>query len=413
MMGPDPVLLETISTGDELVRGRSIDTNAPFIAERAARIGVLRFRHTCVGDDPAALAVAFREAAGRADVVIVTGGLGPTEDDCTRRAAADALGAELKFDEAVFAAMGERFRSRGIAMPARNRVQAFFPAGSEILANAPGTAAGFRIEIGGASLFFLSGVPREMEVMFAEHVFPALKKMRGAGYTGAYRAVSTFGESEATVDEILEEIQRRENLSIGLTALLGRIRVTVQTTGPGAADRADAAEAEIRGLLEPFVLEAGTLERSVAALLAKRNLTLATAESCTGGLVGSLLTGVPGISAHYLGGVVSYANSAKVSLLGVPEAMLAEHGAVSGPVARTMAEGVRRALGADLGVSVTGVAGPGGGTAKKPVGTVHFAVAGPDGVRTLYRKLPGDREFVRRFSANIALDLVRRSLRKP
>jgi nicotinamide-nucleotide amidase len=409
-MGSDPFFFETISSGDEIIRGRSIDTNAPWMAERAAREGVLRTRHTVVGDDPAALARAFLDAGGRADLVVVTGGLGPTEDDYTRRAAADALGVELEFEEAVFAAMEERFRSRGLTMAARNRVQAFFPAGSRVLRNPLGTAAGFRIEIGGAELFFLPGVPREMEVMFSEHVLPALRR---EGITGAYRAISTFGKPEAFVDEVTADIQHRAGLSVGLTAVYGRIRVTVQTTGPDAVARADEAEAELRAVLQPYVLEADTLEASVAALLARRNFTLATAESCTGGLIGSLLTDVPGISAHYLGGVVAYADSAKRSLLGVPAPLLAEHGAVSEPVARAMAEGVRRLLGADLGVSVTGIAGPGGGTPDKPVGTVYFAVAGPEGERAVRRRFPGDREFVRRFSANIALDLVRTSLRKP
>ena len=409
-MGSDP-LLETISTGDEIVRGRSTDTNAPWIAEQAAREGVLRSRHTSVGDDPAALTCSFVDAAERADIVVVTGGLGPTDDDHSRRAAADALGVDLVLDEAVLAGIEERFRSRGIVMAKNNRVQAFFPAEAEVLENPLGTAAGFRIRLSGASLFFLSGVPHEMVAMFAEHVLPAIRDLRGEGFTGAYRSISTFGRPEARVDEILHEIQQRDDLSIGLTAVFGRIRITVQTTGADAALRADRAADEIRMLVGDYVLEDDSLEKSVARLLDSRDLTLATAESCTGGLIGSLLTDVPGISAHYRGGVVTYADYAKTALLGVPEEVLATHGAVSEPVVRAMAEGVRDRLDADIGVAVTGIAGPGGGTPLKPVGTVHFGLAGPAGVRTLRRELPGDREFVRRFSANIALDLVRRSLR--
>ncbi len=411
MSAADSFHFETISTGDEIVRGRSTDTNAPWIAEQAAREGVLRSWHTTVGDDRAVLAQAFLAAADRADIVVVTGGLGPTEDDYTRRAAAKALGVELVLDDGVLAGIEERFHSRGIVMAGRNRVQALFPEGATILANPLGTAAGFVIEIAGASLFFLSGVPREMEVMFQAHVLPALRRRRGGGLTGAYRAISTFGKPEALLDEILSDIQRREDLSVGLTAVYGRIRVTVQTVGADAGERADRAAGEIRRLLGDIVLEGDSLEESVASLLAAKDLTLATAESCTGGLIGGRLTSVPGISAHYLGGVVTYADSAKMKLLGVSREMLAGHGAVSEPVARAMAEGVQRALGADLGVAVTGIAGPGGGTPEKPVGTVHFALAGPANVRALMRVLPGDRSFVRGFSTNIALNLVRRSLR--
>jgi len=406
---PGPSLL-TISTGDEIVRGRSVDTNAPWIAARAAEEGVLRTLHTAVGDDPDALAEAFLHASERVDFVIVTGGLGPTEDDHTRFAAARAAGVGLVEDPEVMAEIEERFRSRGLTMLERNRVQARFPEGAIPLRNPLGTAPGFSMEIGRARLFFLSGVPREMEVMFESGVRPALRE---SGTEAAYLAVPTFGKPEAYVDEALEDLSRRDDLSVGITAVYGRIRVTVQTVGDGAKARAAAAEAEIRDRLGDLVLEAPTLEESVAMLLAERDRTLATAESCTGGLISGLLTDVPGISAHFLGGLVTYANEAKVDLLGVDPALLEEHGAVSEPVARAMAEGACDRLRADLAVSVTGVAGPGGGTEEKPVGLVWFAVADGDGTEAVSRRFPGDREFVRRFSANVALHLVRRRLLNP
>ncbi|MEN8148844.1 MAG: CinA family nicotinamide mononucleotide deamidase-related protein [Planctomycetota bacterium] len=399
--------LETISTGDELVRGRSVDTNAPWIAEQAAESGVLRVFHTTVGDDPAALADAFRRAARRSDVVVVTGGLGPTEDDHTRVAAAEAAGVDLVEDPELTAWIRERFESRGIPLLPKNLVQAYIPAGAEVLPNPLGTAPGFRLEIDGASLFFLSGVPREMEVMFDAGIRPVLAE-RGPG--GAYGVVVSFGKPEAWVDERTKDLAGTHDLSVGITAVLGTIKLTFQATGPDARERVDAAVGTARERLGDLVLEADTLAGAVGHLLEERGLTLATAESCTGGLVGRLLTDVPGISANYLGGVIAYANEVKEDLLGVPCDLLVEHGAVSAETAEAMAAGARETLGTDFAVSITGIAGPGGGTEEKPVGLVWFGFAGPSGVESLSRRLPGDREVVRGFAANVALQLVRRRL---
>lgn len=403
-------VLETISTGDEIARGRSVDTNAPWIARRAAEAGVLRRRHQAVGDDPEALAAAFLDAGARSDFVVVTGGLGPTEDDYTRRAAAAAGGVGLVHIEALWVQIRERYRSRGREIPEANRVQASIPEGSEPIENPLGTAPGFRMTLGRGTVFFLSGVPREMELMFERHVLPEIRR---AGAGAAYESIATFGRPEVEVNERLKDVLLDPGLSAGLTADFGTIRVTLQATGAGAADRVAAASAEVRRRLDDLVLEAGTLEESVLSLLGERGLALATAESCTGGLVGKLLTDVPGSSAVYRGSVVAYANAVKESVLGVPADVLAAHGAVSAPVAAAMAEGARRLLGADVAVSITGIAGPDGGTEEKPVGLVWFGVAGPDGTETAKRLLPGDRAFVRRFAANVALGLVRRGLRKP
>jgi len=400
------MLLETISTGDELVRGRSLDTNAPWIAAQAAELGVLRIRHTTIGDDPAALTDAFRQAAGRADVVVVTGGLGPTEDDHTRATAAAAAGVPLAPDPDLLRMIEERFSARGIPMHPKNLVQALIPEGARVLPNPLGTAPGFRLDMDGAALFFLSGVPHEMEVMFEAGIRPFL----AAGPGGAYGTVPCFGKPEAWIDERIEDLSDRDDLSVGITAVFGVIKLTFQATGEGAGERVAAAVATARERLGDLVLEAPTLAGAVGHLLAERGLTLATAESCTGGMVGRLLTDVPGISRSYLGGVVAYANEVKQALLGVPEAILAGHGAVSGETAEAMAEGVREVTGADLAVSVTGIAGPDGGTEEKPVGLVWFGFAGPDGAGSVSRHLPGDREFVRRFAANAALNLVRRRL---
>jgi len=407
LLYPLPMRLETISTGDELVRGRSVDTNAPWIAGQAAKYGVLREFHTTIGDDPDALADAFRRAAGRAEVVVVTGGLGPTEDDHTRASAAAAAGVELVEHPELVTWIKERFAARGIKLLPKNLVQALIPDGAEVLPNPLGTAPGFRLEIHGASLFFLSGVPREMEVMFDAGIRPFLAE-RGPG--GAYDSVVSFGKPEAWVDEKTKDLGARDDLSVGITAVFGTIKLTFQATGPDADERVARAVATATERLGDLVLEGPTLAAAAGHLLGERGLTLATAESCTGGLVGKRLTDVPGISESYLGGVVAYANEVKRELLGVPEAVLAEHGAVSEATARAMAVGARRALGADIAVSITGVAGPGGGTEEKPVGLVWFGFAGPDGSEALSRHLPGDREFVRHYAANVALQLVRRRL---
>ncbi|MHC4473928.1 MAG: competence/damage-inducible protein A, partial [Planctomycetota bacterium] len=284
---------ETISTGDEILRGRSVDTNAPWIAERAAEEGVLRAGHLAVGDDLEELAAAFASAAERADFVVVTGGLGPTEDDYTRRAGARAAGVTLSLVPELLEAIERRFAERGIPMPESNRAQAYVPAGAEPLPNPLGTAPGFRLALSGCSLFFLSGVPREMEIMFDTHVLPALREARGDDVTGAYRSVSTFGRPEAYVDEALGDLMRGDDVSVGLTALYGTIRVTLQAAGVDALARVAAAEAEVRRRLGDLVLEAPTIQESAVRLVVARGLTIATAESCTGGLVASLLTDVP------------------------------------------------------------------------------------------------------------------------
>lgn len=401
------MIFETISTGDEIARGRSVDSNAPWMARRAAGHGVLRSRHLAVGDDPEALAAAFGEAARRADLVVVTGGLGPTDDDHTRTAAAAAAGVPLVHVPALLEEIVRSLASRNLSVPESSARQAFVPEGAEPLANPVGLAPGFAMDLHGARLFFLSGVPREMESMFDAHVLPLIRE-RGGG--GAYAAVTCFGRPEALVNEDLRDLFRRRDVSVGITATFGLIRVTAQATGAGAAEKVAGVAGEVRRRLGDLVLGADTPAEAAAALLIERGVTLATAESCTGGLVGAMLTDVPGISAVYPGGVVAYADGIKTGRLGVPEETLVAHGAVSEPVARAMAEGVRECFGADLGVAVTGIAGPGGGTPEKPVGLVWYALAAPDGVRALERRLPGDREFVRRVSAHTALDLVRRWL---
>lgn len=404
---------ETISTGDEIVRGRSRDGNGPWLALRAAEEGVLRVRHTDVGDDPEALAEAFAAAGARADFVVVTGGLGPTEDDHTRAAAARAAGVPLVSDPDLEATIAARYGARGQPVRESALRQALLPSGARPLDNPVGTAPGFAFALDRAVLYCLPGVPHEMEVMFEAHVRAALRERRGPGGAGAFRSVATFGRPEAAVNDLIRDLMRAKEPSVGVTADFGVIRVTVAAVGPDAAVRAEETEAEVRRRLGGLVLPAGTLEESVGFTLRARNLTLVTAESCTGGLVGSLLTRVPGISAHYLGGAVTYCNRLKTALLGVPEELLAARGAVSEEVVRAMAEGARSRFGADLAVALSGVAGPGGGSPEKPVGLVFIALASPWGTEALERRFLPEREFVRRVAANTALDLVRTRLGRP
>jgi nicotinamide-nucleotide amidase len=407
------VRFETISTGDEIVRGRSRDTNGPWLALRAAEEGVLRTCHTEVGDDPEALAEAFAAAAARADFVVVTGGLGPTEDDHTRAAAAAAAGVSLVEDPDLAASIVARYGARGQPVRESSLRQALLPSGARPLDNPVGTAPGFAFALGRAVLYCLPGVPHEMEVMFEAHVRTALRERRGPGGGGAFRSVATFGRPEAAVNDLIRDLMRAKEPSVGVTADFGVIRVTVQAIGPGAEARAEETEAEVRRRLGDLVLAARTPEEAVAIGLRVRGVTLVTAESCTGGLVGSLLTRVPGISAHYLGGVVTYCNRLKTALLGVAEELLAARGAVSEEVARAMAEGARSRFGADLAVALTGVAGPGGGSPEKPVGLVFIALASPEGTEAVVRRFLPERDFVRRVAANTALDLVRSRLGRP
>jgi nicotinamide-nucleotide amidase len=404
--------LETISTGDEIIRGHSTDTNAPWLAARLGREGIFRRFHTLVGDDLDGLASAFRTAADRSDLVLVTGGLGPTEDDWTRRAAAKALGVGTVFRKDLWEALVLRFATLKREITESQKLQAYIPEGATVIPNRLGTAPGFSIELSGARLHFLSGVPREMEVMFTEHVLPEILAARPPS-AADHRVIPTFGKAEAFVNDALGDVLLRTDASVGMTADYGTIRVTIQTVGEGSAERADGIEREVRLRLGGLVLEAESVEASVATLLSRRGLTLGVAESCTGGRIATQLTGVPGVSAVFLGGVVAYDNGVKERLLSVPRELLLEHGAVSAPVAVAMAEGARRVLGTDLAVATTGIAGPTGGTPEKPVGIVHLALATPGGTEHREVRLPGDREFVRRFSANIALNLVRRWLRKP
>ena len=405
-----------LSTGDELVRGRTLDRNTVTIARGLSEHGVTVVGAEIVGDDAAALIAAIERAATRADVVVMSGGLGPTADDCTRAAAAAAAGCGLERREDLVSAIRARWTRRGRQMPESNLVQADVPAGAEGLANDHGTAPGFRVRVRGAELFALPGPPHELGPMLERHVLPFVRMASGeTGRVVRTVTVETFGERESAVGERLADLMGRgASPRVGTTAARGTIRAVVHAEGP-AADverRLSETVAEIERRLGPIVFgrDGVTLAEVLVDALRRTRTTLATAESCTGGMVAAALTDRPGASEVFPGGVVTYSNAEKTRLLGVAPALLAEHGAVSEPVVRAMAEGARAAFGTDLAVALSGIAGPGGGSAEKPVGLVHLALASER--RTTHRRvvLPGGRELVREIATKCALDLVRRAL---
>ena len=418
---------EILTIGDEILRGEIVDSNKAFLAERLLQLEVETRFQSSVRDDPEDMRDAFLRARGRAEIVIVSGGLGPTRDDLTVEVLARTFGRELVLHEPSLAAIRAFFARVGREMAENNARQALVPAGAEVLENPVGTAPGCMLELpagaGGAAgpaLFFcLPGVPRELMKMMDEQVLPRIAARRAAAGKPAavMRAVllRTFGLGESNLDQELRDVAREGDVTLGFRTAFPDNYLRPVARGATAAE-AEARLAKvcdaIRERLGALVYGTGdeTLEQVVGALLAARGLSLATAESCTGGLVGARVTAVPGSSRYYRGGVVAYSNEAKETLLEVPGAALRRHGAVSAEVARAMAEGARRRLGADLAVSTTGISGPDGGTAEKPVGLVYVGFASPAGSDAHELLFPLDRERHRSLTAQVALDCVRRFL---
>jgi nicotinamide-nucleotide amidase len=416
------VRCEILSTGDEVLTGQIIDTNAAFLADQLGSIGLEVVRHTTVGDDRATLADAFRTIGARADVVLCTGGLGPTVDDLTTEVAAEVLGVGQRLDEPALARMESLWRRRGMPMPENNRKQAMIPEPAEVLPNPIGTAPGFAVKIDRAWFFFMPGVPREMKRMFAEQVVPrmqAIQALRGEATVFEVRVLRSFGLTESATDQALAGLEERfPGVKLGFRAHFPEIQIKLTVKGAGHDDGIAGARALLEAATAEVMQRVGTrvfsdsvsLEEVVGEKLRARGATVATAESCTGGLVAEMLTRVPGSSAYFDRSFVTYSNQAKVEMLGVDEAILREHGAVSEPCARAMAEGARARAGTTYAVALTGIAGPGGGTADKPVGLVFVALAGPRGTHVRRLDIPFQREQVRGISAMTALDLLRREL---
>ena len=402
--------IAVLSIGDELLTGEVVDTNSAHIAAELFDAGCRVERQLTVGDDEGAIVLALGELARVSDRVIVTGGLGPTPDDLTAAAAARAAGQELVLSDEALAHLARFAKRIAGGLHPSNRSQALVPAGSQSIPNPLGTACGFRLRLFAADCYFLPGVPSEMKRMLADTVLPELSAL-GSGPPERV-TLRLFGISEAAAAAALEgclpagspvELAYCVQFPQILVILRGEARHAVEVRAAAAAARERLAE---------FVFAAGdeTMDGILAGLFRASGLTLALAESCTGGMIAARITAEPGSSAYFLEGNVTYSNAAKARLLGVPMELIEGHGAVSAEVARAMAVGARRAAGSDLALSVTGIAGPDGGTPEKPVGTVYLALADAVSCEIAHCNFPGDRDAIRTITAFTALDLLRRHL---
>jgi nicotinamide-nucleotide amidase len=400
-----------LSIGTELTRGELVNTNAAWLAASLTDLGFDVVEAVVVDDDKARIAATLQRLGAVASVLVCTGGLGPTTDDLTTAAVAETTGVALVRDEPSLEHIRRRLAKFGRTVSETNAKQADFPEGAEILANPVGTAPGFMVRIGGAQAFFMPGVPREMKHMFEEQIVP---RIRALAPNDSYQVrLRTFGLPESTVGERLADIEGTfPGVTIGYRAHFPEIEVKVLARSGSQTDARDLCERatqEVRQRLVDVVYgeSEDTFAGVTGRLLRGKGYTFAIAESCTGGLVGHMITREPGASEYLLVDAVTYANSAKTRLLGVGEEVIRGHGAVSGEVACAMAEGVKHVSGADVALSLTGIAGPTGGSDEKPVGTVFIAVAWPGGVKVIERHFPGDRHQIQTLAAYAGLNLVR------
>lgn len=406
---------EIIAIGSELLTPERSDTNSLWITGKLNELGVEVKLKTIVGDDEARLEEVIHDAVKRSDIVITTGGLGPTEDDVTRPVAARALGRALVYHDEIETFLRERFRRWGREMPEINKRQAYVIEGADILPNPNGSAVGMFVEFDGKVVAVFPGPPSEMQPMYENHVQPRLASKAGR-LRAKRRILKVSGMGESAVDEAVAPIYKSYK-SVETSILFNRSEVEIHLT---AKTESDAAADEILNELTGKILEAlGTavfttsgesMEEVVGRLLTAAGRTVSVAESCTGGLIGTRLTDVPGSSKYFTEGVVSYSNEAKVRTLNVSRETIETFGAVSSETAAAMAEGMRQRAGTDFAISVTGIAGPDGGSDEKPVGTVFIALADAAGVKTTGLVLPGDRYLVRWRSSQAALDILRRRL---
>ncbi len=406
-----------LAIGSEMLGTRRVDTNSLRLTTVLESFGIELVGKSVVGDRPGLISEEVLRWTRTVDLLLLTGGLGPTADDLTRPAVAEALGRKIWIDEGRVEALRRLFARFGREMAEVNRRQAEVIEGAERLSNRKGSAEGMRLEHAGAHLFLFPGVPRELDAMIDDHLRPFLARALGEQTEGTEsRVVKVACVPESVVEErISSAYDRFGRETISVLASPGEVAIHVLAQGTPEA-RSARLDEMVRGIAElagDEVFTAGadmTLEETVGRLLAERGALLVTAESCTGGQIAARLTDIAGSSAFFAGGVVTYSNELKQQLLGVPEEMLARHGAVSEPVARAMAEGALRRYGGTHAVAVTGIAGPGGGSEQKPVGTVHLALAGPEGTEAIRVLLPGDRAMVRRQTSQRALEMVRRRL---
>ena len=414
---------EVVAVGSEMLTPTHIDTNSLFITERLNELGIDLQGKAVAGDDRDALKAIVADALRRTDLLILTGGLGPTDDDMTRDVVADLIGRPLEYHPNIFEAIEGRFAARGLRTPEINRRQAMVPRGAVVLPNNYGTAPGLWIEHDAKFVVLLPGPPRELKPMFEALIQEQLTGRAGSARLFR-RVLRVTGRSESYVEEKMQPLYAKwlaapSRILTTILASLGQIELHLTVIAPSAADghcALEAAAADVSAILgqDLFALNGETMQQIIGELCVSRGLRIAAAESCTGGLVMARLTEVPGSSAYVDRGVVVYSNQSKVDLLQVPAALIEEQGAVSEPVAEAMAAGMARVAGADLALGITGVAGPSGGTAEKPVGMVVIAVAwqrhGTIETRVRTFSFLGGREMVRFQASQAALDMLRRWL---
>jgi len=404
---------EIISIGTEITSGQNLDTNCQWLSRRLAELGIAVAFHTTVADDLHDNLAAFRIAIGRAGLVIATGGLGPTLDDLTREALAQVASVELEFHEDSWRHIQQLFTRRNRALPERNRVQAMFPVGAEVIPNPLGTAPGILMKIGTSTVVAMPGVPSEMFAMFDNEIKPRLIAMGFGGEVIVQRKINTFGAGESAIEEKVSDLTRRGHVpEVGITASDATISLRIFARAPTISE-AEAVCAPIEKIIRErlgnlvFGVEDEELQNAVARLLTEKRQTIAVAESMTAGLVCNRLAQIPGASGWLRGGVVCYGSRVKIEVLGVPESMIQEHGAVSAPVAERLAAAVRSVLRSDVGLSVVGFAGPDAGGPNQPIGTTFVGLAWAGGSKTIHFNWNGTRTEIQSRAAKMALNAVR------
>jgi len=406
---------EIIAIGSELLMPNFTDTNSIYLTRQLNEIGISVVMKTIVGDDESYLEQALRGCLERTPVIITIGGLGPTEDDVTKKVVARVLQRQLILDDASLKAIEKRFKARGIDMPKNNARQALILTGSDVLENKNGTAPGLWIGADRNHVILLPGPPAELMPMFEETCIPRLRKLAG-DMALARRIFRTTGLAESALDARIAPIyQKHRNVQTTVLAKPGQVDVRLTAIGKSAADAERAVQdlaVEIEKELRDYIFTdtEQALEEVVGASLVSKQATISVAESCTGGMLAERLTGIDGSSRYFMSGIVTYSNESKISLADIPPLLLEMQGAVSEEVARGLAEGVRERIGTTIGVGITGIAGPTGGSPEKPVGTVHIAVASPGGTRHQAFLFPGSRDRIRWQAAQAALNMTRRVL---
>ena len=412
------MIVEIVSTGTELLLGQIVNTNAPYLARKLNELGFDAVYQTTVGDNRRRMASVFSIALDRADIVITSGGLGPTQGDITKEVSAELLGRDLNLHEPSVEHIQAFFKRRHLTMTNNNLRQAMMPTGAIVVTNHRGTAPGVIIEHDKKTIIHLPGPPAELEHMFENSILPYLTNRFGGQGIIVSKVLRTFGIGESILEERIRHfILAQKNPTIALLARSGEIHVRL-TAKADSEDTARALiaelEASLREHIEEYIfgMDEQSLEQVVGEELHRRGLTVALAESCTGGGATAKLTDVPGSSAYLTGSIVCYDNRIKTEFVGVTPTLLQEHGAVSQQTAAAMAQGIRDRFATDIGVGITGIAGPGGGSAEKPVGLVYLAIAGPQGVIVEEEHFSGQRSAIKTRTVNSSLDLLRRYLQK-